>query len=144
MEFKENDMKRRQEMEENRYETKNASDILKNLEKDLSKISTNNIKETDLDAILINLSDLEARIKLGDQRKIDLVSYSKFNEVEKERMNLDLNRAKIKVAIRKGIEEGRIEFTKKDTFDKYLQQLVDVESGNFSGNIEKRMKYLKK
>jgi hypothetical protein len=144
MEFKEEDMKRRRQMEENRYETKNASEIIKNLENDLTKISTGTIKEADLDKVLINLSDLEARIKLGDEKKIDLVAYSRFNEVEKERMNLDLSRAKLKVAIRKGIEEGRIEFTKKNTFDEHLQGLINIQSSEtLSKDIEQKDKIFK-
>ena len=146
MEFKEEDMKRRKEMEENRYETKNASEIIKNLEQDLAKVSTGNVKEADLDAVLANLSDIEARIKLGDEKKIDLVSYSKFNEVEKERMNLDLYRAKLKVAIRKGIEEGRIEFTKGGNFDDHLKRLTTVQSTvpeGISKDIEEKDKIFK-
>lgn len=143
MEFTEDDMKRREKMEENRYETKNASEIIKNLESDLAKISTGKVKESELDAVLVNLSDLEARIKLGDQQKIDLVAYSRFSEVEKERMTLDLYRAKIKVAIRKGIADGRIEFTKGD-FNNHLNGLIDVQSqGDLSKDIEQKNKIFK-
>lgn len=138
MEFKEDDMKRRQEMEENKYETKNASEIIQNLEKDLAKISTGNIKESDLNTVLVNLSDIETRVKLGEQRKLDLVAYSRFDQVEKERMTLDSCRAKLKVMIRKGIEEGRIEFTKENNFDNYLKQLIDTQSGDLAGEIEKK------
>jgi hypothetical protein len=144
VEFKESDMKRRQEMEENRYETKNASEVIKILESDLAKVSTGKVSEEDLNAVLVNLSDVEARIKFGDTNKIDLIAYSRFSEIEKERMNLDLCRAKIKVAIRKGIEDKRIEFTKGTNFDMYLSQLVDVQSkDNLSKDMEEKDRIFK-
>lgn len=142
MEFKEDDMKRRQEMEKNRYETKNASEIIQNLEKDLEKISTGNIKEEELDRVLVNLSDIEARIKLGDKEKIDLVAYSKFDQVEQERMNIDSYRAKVKVAVHKGIEEGRIEFT-KGNFDSYLQKITNFQSEDLGEDVEEKNKIFK-
>src|SRR3989344_2073642 len=136
MEFAEPDMERREEMEKNRYDTRSAKEILQNLENDLAKIGSGKIKEVDLDAVLVNLSDLETRIKLGDQKKVDLVAYSRFSEMEKERTALDLARAKLKVTIRKGITEGRIDFTKGGTFDDYLQKLITTQSGGVEKGME--------
>ncbi len=143
MEFKESDMKRRKEMEENRYESKNASDIIQNFENDLAKISAGNVTENELDAILLNLSDLEARIKLGDTEKIDLITYSRFNKVEEESEKIRSYKAKIKVAIRKGIEDGRIDFGKEGTFDNHLKKLIDVQSEGITTDIEEKNEIFK-
>lgn len=139
MEFKESDMKRRKEMEENRYETKNASEIISNLDQDLAKVTSGNLTLNELNAILVNLSDLEARILLGDKEKIDLIAYSRFNKVEEERMKLDSYRAKIKVAIRKGVADGRIDFDKGgNNFDDHLRNLIDVQSEGITTDVEKK------
>ncbi len=143
MKFEDEDMRRRKDMEKSRYETKNASEIIKNLEKDLAKVSSGSVTENELNNILANLSDLEARVQIGDKEKADLVAYSKFDQVEKERMTLDLYRAKLKVAIRNGIQEGRIEFTKGD-FNTHLQQLTNVQGENLSTDIESKDKLFKK
>lgn len=143
MEFKENDMKRRKEMEENRYETKNASEIIQNLEKDLSRIETGNMNESELDAILANLSDVEARIKLGDTEHVDLIAYSRFEKVEEENDKLRSCKAKIKVAIRKGIDNGGIKFEKEDSFDKYLQKLINLQSEGINTDIEEKNEIFK-
>lgn len=138
MEFKENDMKRRKEFESSRYETKDASEIISNLDRDLAKVTSGNVTLDELNAILVNLSDLEARILLGDKEKIDLIAYSRFNKVEEERMKLDSYRAKIKVAIRKGIADGRIDFDKGNNFDDHLRKLVDVQSEGITTDVEKK------
>ncbi len=144
MEFKESDMKRRKEMEENRYETRNASDIIQNFEKDLAKVSNGRVTESELDAVLVTLSDLEARIALADKEKVDLIAYSRFNKVEEERMKLDQYRAKIKVMIRKGIGEGRIEFTKGGTIDEHLKNLVGAQTNeSLSKDIEEKNRIFK-
>jgi len=144
VEFKEEDMKRRKQMEENRYETKSASEIIDNFEQDLAKVSDGSVKESELDAILANLSEVEARIKLGEDKKIDLISYTRFNTVEKEKMIINNYKAKLKVLINRGINEGRIEFT-KGGFDSHLQSLINVQSSErVTSDIEKKDKIFKK
>ena len=143
MEFKDSDMKRRKEMEENRYETKNASLIIQNLENDLAKVSNGNVNEDELRVILANLSDIEARKVIGEKESVDLIAYSRFNKVEEERDKIDHYRAKLKVAIRRGIESGKIEFRQQNTFDEHLKKLTGTLSEGLMNEIEQKNKIFK-
>ncbi len=128
MKFEEDDMERRKEMEKNRYETKGATEMITNLEAGLATVKNGNFSKAELDAVLTNLADLEARIKLGDQKKIDLISYDGFEHVEKDRMMMDLKRAELKVALRKNLADKATEFTAGESVDAYIARLTAVES----------------
>ena len=143
MEFKDSDMKRRKEMEENRYETKNATLIIQNLENDLAKVSNGNVNEDELRVILANISDIEARKVIGEKESVDLIAYSRFNKVEEERDKIDHYRAKLKVAIRRGIESGKIEFRQQNTFDEHLKKLTGTLSEGLMNEIEQKNKIFK-
>jgi hypothetical protein len=119
MEFKEGDMKRRQEMEGNSYNTKKATMIIENLNNDLLKVKEGKFSPDEVTDIMARLADLEARIKLNDQKKIDLIAYDKFNTLEKDRTAMDLKRAELKVALRQS--EG------VENFDDELSKLIDVQ-----------------
>ncbi len=128
MVFTEEDMKRRQEMEKAKYETKSASEITENLESALARVQMGNIDQAEMENITGSLADLEARIRLGDKNKIDLVGYSNFGTMEVERKNLDLARARLKVALRKGIEAKTVAFAQSGSFDDFLKKVTDVEA----------------
>lgn len=88
---------RRQEMEETRYETAAAGDLAAALR---ARFSPESLETDDaLQAALDQLSTVEARIKLSDSRKIDLVTYSAPAAVEEERWALDLARAQAKTVL---------------------------------------------
>jgi hypothetical protein len=152
MEFKEPDMKRRQEMEKNAYEARSATDIIESLSEDLENVQNGKVGEEELNGIMGRLANLESRIKLNDQKKVDLISYDKWNTVEKDRMMMDLKRAQLKVAIRKGLAEEKLKLATKENFDTYLSQLTDVEKTQLLGGehgmdrkdeIFKKMKHKK-
>ena len=54
-----------------------------------------------MQTVLKNLVDLESRMKLGNERKIDLVTYSHFEKVNAESYQLENLRAELKFALRK-------------------------------------------
>ncbi len=133
MKFTEADMERRQEMEKNMYETRGARSISNQLEADIARVASGEINAAEFNKITANLADLEARIKLGDTRKIDLVSYSSFSTVERERTDLDLARARLKVALRKGIEKKTVAYTRTENFDAYLASVASLQAEQLLG-----------
>ncbi len=126
--FDEKDMVRRQQMEKNRYETKNAKDITAKLQQDMEKVAAGNLSVEAVQGIMANIADMEARIELGDTRQIDLVTYSRYSEVEKERTQLDLVRAQLKVALKKGVEAKMFDIGEPTDFDTYLSHLTYAQS----------------
>jgi ribosomal protein S18 len=96
----EDDAKKRAEMEQNTYETRSAADISSALESRLERARAGELSQEELAATLDQLADLEARVSLGDERKADLISYTRFDQVEQERAALLLSRARMKAALR--------------------------------------------
>lgn len=92
---------RRNEMDENKYESRSARDITASLEASVEKVNAGTLSPEELAATLSTLADLESRIALGDERKADLISYSRFDQVEQERAALLVARARMKVALRR-------------------------------------------
>jgi ADP-heptose:LPS heptosyltransferase len=128
MKFKEDDMPRREQMEQNRYETKNATEIIKDLEADLESAKAGNLLEADAQGIMARLADVEARIQKGDRQGMDLISYDHFGNVEKDRMQIDLKRAELKVALRKEMASKPMAFMSGQSFDGFLNQLTNADA----------------
>ncbi len=132
MEFKEPDMKRRKEMGETDYETKKAASIIEDLGADLAKMHEGDATNEEINAIVDRLAELESRIKLNDQEKIDLITYDKFNTVEKDRTAMDLGRAELKVALRRAGREFQNGEEKVD-FDTALRLLTESKKTELLG-----------
>ena len=98
---------RRKEMEEFRYEAKEASALTDALEQSIYRISEDGTREIrdlsqeELQTALANLAEIESRIKISDREKVDLISYSNVTKVSDERLRLDILRAQAKVDLRK-------------------------------------------
>ena len=133
MTFEGKEMKRRESMDKSSYETKSASDITTALKADMEKISAGHVDEPTVKAIMANLADLEARVSLGDEKGIDLVTYSRYSEVEKEKMALAVARAELKVAIKKGVEAHTLELHEPTDFDTYLSHLTSTQTRALKG-----------
>ncbi|MDQ5928405.1 MAG: hypothetical protein QG594_179, partial [Bacteroidota bacterium] len=125
MQMTEQGMKRREQMEKNRYETKGATEIIGNLDTALAQVGRGNLTESEVREIMTNLSDLEARVRVGGEEKIDLISYESFKNVEKDRTSLLIKAAELKVALRKaGLQMN-------GNFDDNLESLVDKQRDGF-------------
>lgn len=134
MEFKEPDMKRREQMEQNAYEMRSATAIIESLHDDLARVEAGEeMSEEELNEIMARLADLESRIKLNDQRSIDLIFYDKFNTVEKDRTEMDLSRATLKVRIRNRVADGTLKMPAKTDFDTYLNEMTDTQKEQLLG-----------
>ncbi len=86
--FTEADMKRRQEMQDSSYETRNAKDMIAVLEQDLSQISNAARTPAHINSVIANLAELESRIRLANRHNINLVAYTHPSQVEIERARL--------------------------------------------------------
>jgi hypothetical protein len=106
------EMARRVEMEQNRYETRSAKEMVRSLETSLyntdndgNLIEKENFTVSDAEELFKQLADIEGRIRLSDERKVDLISYSDFAKVEQERLGLDVAAARAKVELRRLVDE---------------------------------------
>lgn len=138
--FKEGD-KRREQMDKFRYETIKSTDLSNKLiesmfEKDKdSNLSPKDIKSEDVEKVMNQIAQIEARNSLNSKKKIDLISYSSVGSVEKERTDLTILTAKAKVELRKriegdlknGIPEG------EQSFDEYLKKKIQVVEDSLLG-----------
>lgn len=144
MKFTEDDMERREEMEENRYETISATETIRSLEADLARVNEGNVSAEDAQAILARVAEVESRIRLGDQNGIDLVSYDHFGKVEQDRTSMDLRRAELKVALRRSLEGQSFDFMNNRNMDEYLLQLTGALSRQFTeGEIAQKDRIFK-
>lgn len=133
MQFNEKDMKRRQEMELNSYDTKKATIIIQNLNEDLEKIKEGQtLSEDQIQEMIGRLADIEARYKIADDENIDLITYDK-NRVERDSTSIDLKRAELKKLLR-GIdrEDGAIDF------DIELEHMSSVQEDQILEGVEKK------
>ncbi|MDO4781406.1 MAG: hypothetical protein Q4A34_03400 [Candidatus Saccharibacteria bacterium] len=87
---------RRGAIEETRYDTVAAVHITESLTAIMSK---EEVASDDLQQLYQILADTEARVRLSDERRIDLISFSGMANVAVERFDLDLARARAKVLL---------------------------------------------
>lgn len=141
MKFTDPDMERRQEMAKNLYETKNATAIISELDGDLNLIKTGNVSEADMQSAFGRIAELEARIRLGDAQKIDLISYDHYGNVEKDRKKIGQRLGEIKVAIRKETATNPKAFMNGASYDDYISGRTADQVKVFSeGDIAKKDK----
>ncbi len=94
--------KRRQSIEETRYRTANASDLIGRL---TEAIELNEPNSTDaIRATMDAIAEAQTRIELSDKLKIDLIRFDSKLTVEQQRRDLDIALAGARVKLRKEIE----------------------------------------
>lgn len=137
------DADRRSEMEKLIYKTVSARSLLEAL----SHIPENIAEAEEYHRAMNALAEAETRIQMSDRENIDLISYSDFNAVEKERLELDIARAKVKVALRKSQQDKPSLIPDGQTFDSLYQTLLLDQSKELRGGdegMEKRDALFKK
>lgn len=119
--------KQRVSLDKFKYEMVSSGELLKDLEKNIKQENSSELKKElsnqEFDQALVILAQIEARKKLNYERKIDLISYSGIQNVEKERKDLDILVARAKCQMRKIsplLPEG-------ENFDSYLSKLTEAE-----------------
>lgn len=122
------DIERREQMDKNRYETKNATEIKNALDNSLELLSRGNLSNEEADSIMGTLSDLESRVRLGEERKIDLISYDSFDKVEKDRTDILIKSAELKVALRNSTHARHV------NSEQNLESLINIQIDNLNRN----------
>jgi hypothetical protein len=124
---------RRKEMEEFRYETKEANALADALEQSIYRISEDGTREIrdlsqeELQTALANLTEVESRIKISNREKVDLISYSDPAKVSQERLRLDIIRGRAMVDLRK-LTSGEIKHpSNKGKFDYKVEGLATAD-----------------
>lgn len=92
--------KRRKQMEENRYDTRSATEEAKRLQEMLELESFQDGDTQSIGDTLRAVGDIQSRIRQSDADGIDRLTYSNVVSVGQERFDLDLTLAKAKVALR--------------------------------------------
>lgn len=95
--------KRREEMEQTRYETENAAEVTATLNELLSGNEAPT-REAVQDAY-VTIALIEARIRKSDKDSIDFLAYSDVASVEEERRDLDVARAMAKIRLKDHLGE---------------------------------------
>ena len=143
-------MERRKEMEESRYGTVSAQNLIDQLTKSRTAIvemlEDGNIKTNFTPEMLSNamvgLATIEARISLSDLRNKDLICYSDSTKVVEERRQLDIERAKMKKGLEMLFDTGLFTDPKekgkfKESLDSKIKTQENILMGGENG-IEER------
>ncbi len=116
--------RRREQMEETRYEAAAAQDLLSAMHERFG--STESLASDDaLRAALDQLAALETRIHLSDAQGMDLIAYSAADMVEEERLALDIARAQAKTALQHRLDSetrSRLGIDQQHTLDDMLTE----------------------
>lgn len=105
--------KRREQMEKTRYKTERAVDLSASLLAhheaiylDDSEREAGDTKDGALQAALDALAAVQARNDMSDSKNIDLISYTDVASIGDERIQLDLARAQVKVALGQELDDA--------------------------------------
>jgi hypothetical protein len=94
------------DMEQFSYQLRSAEDLKTGLSSTFYEQDGQTFKESlneqnELREALLVLAEVEARIRISDRRRIDLIQYSHIDKIEEERTALDILRLKIKTDLKK-------------------------------------------
>ena len=150
--FDSNKSPRRKGMEEFRQETREANGLTDSLEGGLynfkdGKKESKQLTQEEFNKTLANLAEIESRVKISDQQKIDLISFSDGKKVDIERLRMDIARAQAKVELRKMIKTNSEFLAGGKSFDELLQSVQETRMKQLiegDGGIEKRNVLFKK
>ncbi|MCR4286324.1 MAG: polyhydroxyalkanoic acid system family protein [Candidatus Kaiserbacteria bacterium] len=126
------DSERREEMEQLIYKTETA----KNLTESLRNIRDDLQDSAEFQTALSTLAQAESRIQLSDRERVDLISYTDFKSIERERLELDIARAEVKVKLRKIAETTGDVLPKERTFDDFYTLLLNIQESELRGGHE--------
>jgi hypothetical protein len=128
---------RRAEMEDFMYNVESAQNLTNALET-INSYETGGavvITPEQFEAARGVLMDIEARMKLSDTQKIDLIGYSDIKNVEKERLDLDIARATAKVKMRQILSDpaSGMSLAAGTDFDAFISSGVNTRIGTLTG-----------
>ena len=126
--------KRRERMEETRYETKSALDLVATLDELFDKEKLDSGGKEALETARDALVAIETRIKISDEDNVDLISYSDVASIEMERFALDHARAIRRVQLKRLLANGGSELLGLAE-GTTVQDLIDVGSTAFKDQM---------
>ncbi|MDP3992736.1 MAG: glycosyltransferase [bacterium] len=119
---------RREQMEKFQYDSRSASEMAATLEELLIGFESGAIDQATLEIAIAELANVEARNKLSDEQKIDLIKFSSTIDVERERLQLDIARAEMKAFIRGQLTASpELSLPEGADFDSYLDRLISAQ-----------------
>lgn len=129
------DSKRRAELEETQYDTVTANDLTEHLR----SVGSDELLDGSQDALraaLEALAAVETRIKMSDRKKLDLITFTDATAVGDERLNLDITRAKLKVALDSRLTQDKRQELGLDTA-KSISDLLSEQSETYAEILDK-------
>lgn len=133
---------KREQINQYQYGMENSKDLAQRLrdvmfekDKDGNDIPKD-INQQDLDEILANLANIDARKSLNAKNKIDLISYSNVGSVEKESTDLTILTARAKYELEKKISSGLLNIPNGESFDAFLAKQTQVVENTLLGGEE--------
>lgn len=127
--------KRREELENYTHKTIPAKEVAISMN-GLIK-ATGEYSRDEIQRLVSSVAEIDARIQMSDRENIDLIRYSDVKNVEQERLELDIARAKVKAEIKRLHESGELVLPyEAKNWDEHYKQVVEAQSAYFAGEKE--------
>ncbi|MCX6752864.1 MAG: hypothetical protein NTW62_00760 [Candidatus Nomurabacteria bacterium] len=128
LDYGEKDLNRK-EMENFRVDTIGATAVIEEFQRVQEMIASGDKSITPeiLQSILVNFSQIEARVRLSDKEHIDMIHYSDPSKVVEERWKVDIERSKLKAELIKMSKSGKLEIPEGYNFDTYISAMTDTQ-----------------
>lgn len=127
--------KRREELENYTHKTIPAKEVAISMN-ELIK-ATGEYSRDEIQRLVSSVAEIDARIQMSDRENIDLIRYSDVKNVEQERLQLDIARAKVKAEIKRLHESGELVLPyQSNNWDEHYKQVVEAKSAYFAGEKE--------
>ncbi len=130
------------------YNMVRASDLVDNLYTNIGKVTLDEnrqpVKDAAYEAAVSNLIELQARLRLSQQRKIDLIGYSSVENAERENTNLLKVRAYAKSKLGAGLDKAMLDEAVAARMTELVgskdkEGTIEAKDAQFAGMRRKRM-----
>lgn len=132
---------KRSRFEQTRYETRGAADLaggLNELFDDQGKLKDINNPD-EYQAALTRLAEVHARIDMSDTQGIDLIHFSGIDKVDSERLQLDLARARVNVALKDTLDGRQDELLPPGLRTSSFEDLLSMHERTFTASQEQQI-----
>jgi hypothetical protein len=138
--------KRREKLEETRYETVPAVGLMDNLHDALANIDAED--PASIQTLIARIGEAQARIEMSDLQSLDLIEYSGKIAVEQERLNLDIALAEARVGLaqmlQNDVARSGIGAESTDTVDSLVASQIDTLLTSLEADIDDKDRTFRK